>query len=121
MPIIIDAMGGDRAPEDVLEGVRLFREEDPLTELILVGREEELQNAAERLGCELVHAPTVVGMHESRQPFRDRGHGVRVGQAVQRAHLGAPAHAAGLPVHAPVPDAGLLRDAVQLPGGHGCA
>ncbi|HOE11098.1 MAG TPA: phosphate acyltransferase PlsX [bacterium] len=65
MPIIIDAMGGDRAPADVLEGVRLFREEDPLTELILVGRQEELQSAAERLGCEVVHAPTVVGMHDS--------------------------------------------------------
>ncbi|MFH1743541.1 MAG: phosphate acyltransferase PlsX [bacterium] len=65
MRIVIDAMGGDRAPEDILEGVRLFRKEDEKTELVLVGQQDRLRDAAASLNCELVHAPTVVGMHES--------------------------------------------------------
>lgn len=65
MRIIVDAMGGDRAPEGILEGVRLFREEDRETEILLVGATDRLQDAAASLGLSLVHAPTVVGMHES--------------------------------------------------------
>jgi len=65
MRIVIDAMGGDRAPEDVLEGVRLFREKDRDTEVILVGPKERLQEEGKRLGAAVVYAPSVVGMHES--------------------------------------------------------
>ena len=65
MRIVIDAMGGDRAPEDILEGVRLFRREDQDTELILVGQEDRLRETTSSLNVELVHAPTVVDMHES--------------------------------------------------------
>jgi glycerol-3-phosphate acyltransferase PlsX len=65
MRVILDAMGGDRAPDDVLEGVRLFREEDRETELFLVGPTDRLRDAAASLGIPLIHAPTVVGMQES--------------------------------------------------------
>ncbi len=65
MRIVIDAMGGDRAPDDVLEGVRLFREKDRETELILVGPEDRLRDDGHRLGASVVNATSVVGMHES--------------------------------------------------------
>lgn len=65
MRVIVDGMGGDRAPEDVLEGVRLFSQEDNETEILLVGNAERLEGEARSLSLPLVHAPSVVGMHES--------------------------------------------------------
>ncbi|MFV1979682.1 MAG: phosphate acyltransferase, partial [Rhodothermia bacterium] len=71
--IAIDAMGGDRAPEVVVEGAIgvTARFPDELT-VILVGREEEIRsflpgNDDEALppGIEIVHADQVIEMAES--------------------------------------------------------
>jgi len=69
MRIAVDAMGGDNAPEAVIEGaVRAVREYG--THIILVGDREILhqhlkQHAAANLPISVKHASEVVGMHES--------------------------------------------------------
>ncbi len=69
MKIILDAMGGDYAPEQVVKGALLAAETEE-TELVLVGREAEIFAAAKNCGCEqlpkgisVVHAEDVVDMH----------------------------------------------------------
>ncbi len=70
MKILIDAMGGDHAPQapvqGALEAVKLWN-----ANVILVGREEEIRAAAKEAGyetlpqgIEIVHAPDVVDMHD---------------------------------------------------------
>ncbi len=69
MRIAVDAMGGDHAPEAVVEGaVQAARELD--THVILVGDRELLhdllkRHAAADLPVTVKHASEVVGMHES--------------------------------------------------------
>ena len=64
--IIIDAMGGDNAPREILCGVRSAIE-DTDARFLLVGRQAEVEPLARDLGLgservELVHAPSVVDM-----------------------------------------------------------
>lgn len=63
--IAVDGMGGDRAPKDVIEGVRLFRQADQETEILLVGQQDVLEPMCEGLNVTLIHAPSVVTMHDS--------------------------------------------------------
>lgn len=63
--IAVDGMGGDRAPKDVIEGIRLFREADQETEVLLVGQQDMLEPMCEGLHVTLIHAPSVVTMHDS--------------------------------------------------------
>jgi len=65
MRIAIDAMGGDRAPNDVIAGVRLFLSDKPNAEILLVGQREKLEEPCADLPVQLVDAPSVVGMNES--------------------------------------------------------
>ncbi len=65
MRIAVDAMGGDRAPDDVIEGVRLFLSEETDTEILFVGQRERLEEPCKDLNIQLINAPSVVGMHES--------------------------------------------------------
>lgn len=58
--VAVDAMGGDRAPDEIVAGARLARAEG--IEPVLFGPEELLGPLAPDL--EVVDAPTVVGMHE---------------------------------------------------------
>ena len=39
MKIAIDAMGGDHAPKEIIDGALLALKEDPSLELVLVGSE----------------------------------------------------------------------------------
>ena len=70
MKIAIDAMGGDFAPQKIVEGAVLSAQESKIP-LILVGREEELKAelkkypAAQNLPIEIHHASEVIGMEES--------------------------------------------------------
>jgi len=70
MRIAIDAMGGDHAPRNIVEGVVMAaREVRPDRQLILVGIEEEVrieleQLKADRLPIEVVHASETIEMHE---------------------------------------------------------
>lgn len=65
MRIAIDAMGGDRAPDDVIQGVRLFRMEDCETEILMVGQRDLLETPCADLNVAIVDSATVVEMHES--------------------------------------------------------
>ena len=50
MKIIIDAMGGDNAPLEIVRGVLNAAKARPGLELVLVGREGEVRAAAEQIG-----------------------------------------------------------------------
>ena len=71
MKIVVDGMGGDHAPKVVVEGVKLALDQYPgITRLILTGDEALLKQEMQVCGLkdrrvEIVHAPTVVEMHES--------------------------------------------------------
>jgi len=58
--VAVDAMGGDRAPGEIVAGALAARSD--AVEPVLFGRREQLEPIAE--GLEIVHAPSVVGMHE---------------------------------------------------------
>ncbi len=71
MRIALDAMGGDNAPEAVVDGaVEAAQLADGRFELILVGRQDELESYISKRGhstgnIEIVHAPDVISMSES--------------------------------------------------------
>jgi phosphate acyltransferase len=65
MKIAIDAMGGDHAPEAVIEGTVLAESHCP-ADLVLVGDEQALRETLGRISAgrvpEIVHAPQAIGM-----------------------------------------------------------
>ncbi len=69
MKIIVDAMGGDHAPEEILKGALRARRELGV-ELLLVGMEERIreilsaEGAAEDAGIEIVNAREIVTMED---------------------------------------------------------
>ncbi|MCA8959506.1 MAG: phosphate acyltransferase PlsX [Planctomycetes bacterium] len=68
--IAIDAMGGDHAPANVVEGAIRAADRFDDHELILVGREERIREEIARQGgdprhFEIVHAQDVVAMHDT--------------------------------------------------------
>jgi glycerol-3-phosphate acyltransferase PlsX len=70
MKVALDAMGGDSAPEEVVAGALLSRSKAGGPEIILVGDEPRVRDCVARLGGSpdtfgFVHAPEVIGMHES--------------------------------------------------------
>jgi glycerol-3-phosphate acyltransferase PlsX len=67
LPVAVDAMGGDRAPEAIVAGARLAAERYGIP-LVLVGRPEELGDTG---GLDVLPASEVIGMEE------DPGQGVR--------------------------------------------
>lgn len=69
MRVIVDAYGGDYAPQEVLRGALQARDAYG-TELVLVGNEEELRRLASEQGqslegVEIVHATDVIGMNDA--------------------------------------------------------
>lgn len=70
MTIALDVMGGDYAPKEAIEGVRLFLEEAawPATRLLLVGCREAVTPLLSALPADsnysFVEAQEVIGMHE---------------------------------------------------------
>jgi glycerol-3-phosphate acyltransferase PlsX len=71
MRIALDAMGGDYAPKNTIEGTVLALKELPQIEkLVLVGRTQAIETELQRTGCqdpriEIFHATEVIDMHES--------------------------------------------------------
>ena len=61
--VAVDAMGGDHAPEVVLEGVRMALAEDPSLQVLLVGPPDVVDGADDQR-CTAVHASEVIGMGE---------------------------------------------------------
>ena len=67
MKIAVDAMGGDHAPDEIVRGALLYRDEGGTAELILVGRDEDLRRivgAAVPPGITVRDARDVVAMDE---------------------------------------------------------
>ncbi len=69
LPIAIDAMGGDKAPEAVIHGARLVLKEFPNTRFIFYGREAVIAPLVARSrtlsrASHVVHAATVIAMDE---------------------------------------------------------
>lgn len=70
MRIVVDVMGGDHGPEVIVDGVRLALESGAnITELFLVGQEDEIKSALARTGCNdsrirIVHASEVLTMED---------------------------------------------------------
>lgn len=66
MKIIVDAMGGDNAPEAIVRGA-VFARDRLGVELVLVGRTEDIENClkgVDRKGISVVDAPEVITMHD---------------------------------------------------------
>lgn len=66
MKIILDAMGGDYAPLEILEGAKLAKKELDI-DIILVGKENEIKknlNDTEKELFEIIHAEEIVTMDD---------------------------------------------------------
>ena len=66
--ILVDMMGGDKAPEEMVKGVCLAADELS-AEFVLIGDREQLLSVAEKNGLslehfEIVHTPTVITMED---------------------------------------------------------
>ncbi len=70
MRIAVDVMGGDHGPAVVIEGAKMaLRANDKITELYLVGRQDEIQKALAKVGLhdsrvKLVHASEFLTMED---------------------------------------------------------
>ena len=67
--VIVDMMGGDKAPLEMVKGVDLARKELGEVNYLLVGDREQIESAAAESGIdlgglEIVHAPTVLTMED---------------------------------------------------------
>ena len=76
MKIVIDAMGGDNAPDEIVKGAALAKKE-LLASMILVGDEEVIRKSAEKQdislsGITVCHAPDVITMEDSPLSIRDK-------------------------------------------------
>jgi glycerol-3-phosphate acyltransferase PlsX len=63
--LAVDAMGGDRAPDIVVEGIGIAAERHPAARFLLVGDEQRLtsllaRNKRARLACTLRHTPDAI-------------------------------------------------------------
>ncbi|MBD3179279.1 MAG: phosphate acyltransferase PlsX [Candidatus Latescibacteria bacterium] len=71
MKIAVDAMGGDRAPEEIVDGVvRAVADAGGDIDIVLAGKISEIESCFDRGGysrdhIDMVEAPEVVGMSES--------------------------------------------------------
>ncbi len=70
MRIVVDVMGGDHGPQVIVDGARMaLQSNEKITELFLVGREDEIKAAMNRTGCadariRIVHASEVLSMED---------------------------------------------------------
>ena len=69
MKIIVDAMGGDNAPGEIVKGAISAAKARPGLEIVLVGREDEVRSAAAQCGglpgtVSVVNATEVIDMHD---------------------------------------------------------
>jgi len=66
MRIAVDAMGGDHAPEQAVQGAILAAKENPDIEILLVGKEQAIQSylSEELKNIHIVHCEEVIGTDE---------------------------------------------------------
>lgn len=79
MRIALDIMGGDFAPTEITDGLKLFIEKDQATEFLLTGPKDILEAELKRVGLfnnprlEIRHAPDIVTMHDSpRESYKSK-------------------------------------------------
>ncbi|MBC7194789.1 MAG: phosphate--acyl-ACP acyltransferase, partial [Caldisericia bacterium] len=77
MRIILDAMGGDYSPHEIIEGAKLAKRDFDI-DIVLVGKKEELKkhlNENEKKLFEIIHAEEVVTMDDKPvMAFRRKKH-----------------------------------------------
>lgn len=84
MRIVIDAMGGDHAPDEIVRGALLYKDSGGAAEMVLVGREPDVRRALGRAsGFEVVDAREVIGMGEHPSSALRRRSGTSIGVATQ--------------------------------------
>jgi glycerol-3-phosphate acyltransferase PlsX len=86
MKIAVDAMGGDHAPDEIVRGALLYREDGGAADLVLVGREEAIRNVAGSQippGITIRDARDVVGMDEHPATALRRRGDTSIGVATQ--------------------------------------
>jgi glycerol-3-phosphate acyltransferase PlsX len=85
--IAVDGMGGDFAPLEIVEGVKLAVNEIEDLEILLTGREEELkkvlQGFSKSKNIEIVHADDVITMHDKPREALLRKKGSSMHKAVE--------------------------------------
>jgi len=69
LPIALDAMGGDKAPDSVVDGARRVLKDYPDTQFIFYGNRELIEPLIERhrhlaAASSIIHTETVIEMHE---------------------------------------------------------
>ncbi|WP_172189753.1 phosphate acyltransferase PlsX [Lentilactobacillus kribbianus] len=65
MKIAVDAMGGDFAPEQVVKGVMLAREENPDLEFLLFGQTDQIKKYLDNdAQIEIIDAPEIITMED---------------------------------------------------------
>ena len=69
MKLIVDAMGGDHAPEEIVRGAFAGKQKEEEIELVFTGDEEVIRAAMKKYeipeeGIEIVHAPTKIEMDD---------------------------------------------------------
>lgn len=91
IPIALDAMGGDHAPQQNVTGALEYRRAGGRARLLLVGRRDAIEPLLgdERDGLELVEAPDVVAMGEHPSQALRRRAGTSIGVATQLVKDGA--------------------------------
>ena len=55
MKIAVDAMGGDNAPQAIVEGVMLAKQDFPDIEFQLYGKEAEIKNTSPMKNITIIH------------------------------------------------------------------
>ena len=69
MKIVLDAMGGDNAPYEVIKGAYLAEKELSDLDVVLIGKKDSIEAIIEKdfsdLRCEVVHASEVIDMCEA--------------------------------------------------------
>ncbi len=76
MKIILDVMGGDRGPAEMLKGARIAKDEMG-TDILLVGNESVIHTVAAENGImlsdlEIIHAPDVISMTDDPMSVRTK-------------------------------------------------
>ncbi len=78
MRLAIDAMGTDHGPLTILEGVCEYVRKDPDTEILLVGRQDDLERGVAQTGLDrnerirIVHADEVIEMDDKLSALREK-------------------------------------------------
>jgi glycerol-3-phosphate acyltransferase PlsX len=88
--IAIDAMGGDDAPGEIVEGT-ILAHRDGFGQMILVGDRERIAPIVSRAGCvgiEILHAPGEVAMDAPASQAARNASGTSLGEAVELVRSG---------------------------------